>query len=356
MFIVDAHLDIAYNALNHGRSPLHPATHIRQHEAPDGERGFATVAFPDMLKGGVGLVVGTLFVTPSHAKIPILGEKMVYHNAEQAYGYAMQQLDYYHRLSDEVDYVRLVTDRKTLDEVVQSHQQLQEEQKPLLGIIASMEGADPIRVPEEAEMWYERGLRLIGLAWDDTRYATGGWTRDDQGLTKEGYHLLEVMADLSFILDLTHMSEKSTIEALERYEGRMIASHSNCRALVDGTRQLSDRQIRLLGERDGVIGMALYNAFLLNGWRKGDRKEAVTLAHVVAHIDHICQLLGNARHVGIGSDLDGGFGLEHIPAGLNTIADLGKIGAALLERGYEPDDVTNIMGGNWLRIFRQALG
>ncbi|MBK8989353.1 MAG: membrane dipeptidase [Chloroflexi bacterium] len=353
MFIVDAHLDIAYNALNHGRSPLQPLAHIRQQETADSTRGTATVALPDMLKGGVGLVVGTLFVTPSHAKIPILGEKMVYHNADQAHGYAMQQLDYYHRLADENAFIRLVRDQADLDEVWQSH--TADNPAPLLGIIASMEGADPIRVPEEAEMWYERGLRLIGLAWDDTRYATGGWSRDDQGLTKDGYRLLEVMADLGFILDLTHMSEKSTIQALERYEGAVIASHSNCRALVEGTRQLSDTQIRLLGERDGVVGVVLYNAFLLNGWRKGDRKEAVTLAHVIAHVDHICQLLGDARHVGIGSDLDGGFGAEHIPAGLDSIADLGKIGAALLERGYEPSDVDNILGGNWRRILRRAL-
>ena len=163
------------------------------------------------------------------------------------------------------------------------------------------------------------------------------------------------MADLGFILDLTHMSEKSTIEALERYEGVTVATHSNCRALVPGTRQLSDTQIRLIGERDGVIGTVLYNAFLQPGWRKGDRKAAVTLDHVVANIDHVCQVLGSARSVGIGSDLDGGFGAEHIPAELDNIADLGKIGDALLARGYETSDVAGIMSGNWLRILRRAL-
>lgn len=353
MFIVDAHLDIAYNALNNGRSPLHSLATLRAQERPDPERGRPTVTFPEMKQGSVGLVIGTLFVTPSHAKIPIMREKMVYHNATQAHDYAMTQLDYYHRLRDEVDYLRLVTDQKTLDEVWQSQQN--DEQPPLIGIVASMEGADPIREPEEAELWYERGLRLIGLAWDDTRYATGGWSQDDRGLTKEGYRLLEVMAGLGFILDLTHMSEKSTIAALERYEGTVIASHSNCRALVGGTRQFSDTQIRLLGERGGVIGIALYNAFLRKGWRKGDRKEAVTLTQVVDHVDHICQLLGSARHVGIGSDLDGGFGAEHIPAELDNIADLGKIGAALLARGYAAADVERIMGGNWLQMLRQAL-
>jgi membrane dipeptidase len=192
------------------------------------------------------------------------------------------------------------------------------------------------------------------LAWDDTRYATGAWSRSDEGLTAAGCQLLEVMADLGFILDLTHMSEKSTIQAMERYEGPVVATHSNCRALVPGQRQLSDTQIRLLGERDGVMGTVLYNAFLQKGWRKGERKSAVTLDQVAAHIDHVCQLLGDARHVGIGTDLDGGFGAEHIPAELDSIADLPKIGEKLKERGYAAEDVANVMGGNWLRVLMKS--
>ncbi len=353
MFIVDAHVDLAYNALNHGRSPLKSAAETRAVETLDKERGQITATFPDMLKGGVGLVWGTLFVTPSHAKIPVMGEKNLYHNADQAHAFAMQQLDYYRRLADEVDYLRLVTDRESLEAVVASHEE--GSAAPLLGLVPLMEGADPIREPEEAAYWYECGLRAIGLAWDDTRYATGGWSYPDEGMTAAGYRLLEVMADIGFILDLTHMSEKSTIQALERYEGVVVATHSNCRELVPGGRQLSDTQIHMIGERDGVIGTALFNSFLLKGWRKGDRKEAVTLDQVVAHIDHVCQLLGSARHSGIGSDMDGGFGREHIPAELDTSADLHKIGAKLAERGYEPADVALIMGGNWLRVLRTAV-
>ncbi|NHZ71937.1 MAG: peptidase M19 [Aquificales bacterium] len=353
MLIIDAHLDLAYNALNNGRSLTKSAADIRQTELPNSNRGQATATFPDMQKGGIGLVFGTLFVTPSHAKLAVMGDKMTYHNADQAHGYAMQQLDYYHRLTDEVEYIRLATNSASLDAILHSHEN--EDEETLLGIVPLMEGADPIRIPEEAEYWYERGLRLIGLAWDDTRYATGAWSNSRDGLTKEGYHLLEVMADLGFILDLTHMSEKATIESLERYQGVVVATHSNCRTLVPGQRQFNDTQIRLLGERDGVMGTVLYNPFLLKGWGKSDRKEEVTLDHVIAHIDHVCQVLGNARHVGIGSDLDGGFGAEHIPAELDTIADLPKIADKLQERGYEPDDIANIMGGNWLRILRAAF-
>ena len=353
MLIIDAHLDLAYNALNYGRSLTKSAADIRALESTDSTRGKITATFPDMQKGDLGLIFGTMFVTPSHAKIPIMGDKMVYHNADQAFGYAMKQLDYYHRLADEVEYIRLVTDSNSLETVVENH--ADDEAAPLIGIVPLMEGADPIRVPEEAELWYERGLRAIGLAWDDTRYATGGWSNSSEGLTKDGYRLLEVMADLGFILDLTHMSENAAIESLERYEGVVVATHTNCRALVPGQRQFNDTQIRLLGERDGVMGTVLYNAFLQKGWGKSGRKEDVTLDHLVANIDHVCQLLGNARHVGIGSDLDGGFGAEHIPAEIDTIADLPKIATKLKDHGYEPADIENIMGGNWLRILRKAF-
>ncbi len=353
MLIVDAHLDLAYNALNYGRSLTKSVAEIRETEPPDNHRGIISTTFPEMQKGGVGLVFGTLFVTPAHAKIAVMGDKMLYHNAEQAHSFAMKQLDYYHRLTDEVEALKLVTDSNSLEALVQSHHNGSE--PPPVGIVPLMEGADPIRVPEEAELWYARGLRLIGLAWDDTRYATGAWSNSRDGLTKDGYHLLEIMADLGFILDLTHMSEKATIESLERYEGVVVATHTNCRKLVPGQRQFSDTQIRLLGERDGVMGTVLYNSFLLKDWKKSRRKEDVTLDHIVANIDHVCQVLGSAQHVGIGSDLDGGFGTEAIPTELDTIADLPKIADKLKERGYASEDIANIMGGNWLRVLRKAF-
>ena len=195
---------------------------------------------------------------------------------------------------------------------------------------------------------------MIGLAWDDTRYAASAWRDSNHGLTKEGRALLEIMNEFRIILDLTHMSEKATLEALDQYEGTVVASHSNSRALVPGERQLSDNQIRAIGERDGVIGTVLYNRFLRAGYKKGDPKELVTLDHVIAHIDHVCQILGDARHVGIGSDMDGGFGSADIPAEIDTAADLPLIAARLLKSGYEESDVAQIMGGNWLNLLRST--
>jgi membrane dipeptidase len=157
------------------------------------------------------------------------------------------------------------------------------------------------------------------------------------------------------ILDLTHMGEEGTFQAIDRYEGRIIASHSNARSLVPGDRHLSDEQISRLAERDGVIGIVLANPFLKKGHGRKDPKESVRIDHVIAHIDHICQLLGSAHHVGIGSDFDGGFGVESIPAELENVSDLPLIASALVEYGYDDEDVSGIMGTNWVRCLRSAL-
>lgn len=352
MFIVDAHLDLAYNALNKGRDPRRKLAELRAAEAPDYPRGIATVSFPAMRKGGVGLVFATIFNSPLDDPFPDdSNEDERYATPEEAHRLGMQQVDYYRRLVDEDDSLRLVTDTASLDEVVGG----QTSEQPLIGLTLLMEGADHIRAPEETELWVERGVRLIGPAWDDTQYCNGAWRGNKEGLTKRGYALLDVMADLGLILDLTHMSETATLQALDRYQGTVVATHSNARALVPGERQLNDVQIRRIGERDGVIGVVLFNTFLRAGYHKGDGKHLVTLNDVVAHIDHICQTVGDARHVGIGSDFDGGFGSADIPAELDSIADLPLIAGPLRERGYSEDDIAGIMGLNWVNLLRRAF-
>ena len=353
MFIVDAHLDVAYNALNHGRTLTQTLAEIRQAERRPGSQGQATVSLPALQKAGVGLLFGTLFAVPAHS--PFLSDDdgpLVYHNAAEAHRWGMAQLDYYHRLADEMETVKLVTNQTTLQEVLTSHQS---GEVPLTGIVPLMEGADPVREPPELEYWFERGLRIIGPAWDDTRYSPGAWRDNEASLPADGFHLLEVMASFGFILDTSHMGERAMQQALDMYEGPVIASHSNARVLVNSKRHLSDEQIQLLGERDAVIGIALYNRFLRANHLRGAPKALVTLDHVLAHIDHICQVLGDARHVGIGSDLDGGFGRADIPAEMDSVADLPLIGKRLAAWGYTPDDVAHIMGRNWLRLLQRSL-
>jgi len=351
MLIVDAHLDLAYNALEEGRDPLMTVEGTRLVEPTGHSNGLATVSFPQLREAGVGLIFGTIFVMPEASSVDV-EKKSVYRDAQSAHRLGMKQLDYYRRLVDvEKNHLRLVGDNASLEEILSS---IESGDQSLLGIVPLMEGADPIRAPQELELWVEKGLRIIGLAWDDTRYSAGAWRGSKHGLTKEGRALLEVMNEFHLILDLTHMSERASLEALDQYEGTVVATHSNSRVLVPGERQLSDNQIRAIGQRDGVIGTVLYNRFLRAGYNKGDPKDLVTLDHVIAHIDHVCQLLGDARHVGIGSDMDGGFGADDIPAEIDTASDLPLIAGHLLKAGYEETDVARIMGGNWIDLLRST--
>jgi membrane dipeptidase len=167
------------------------------------------------------------------------------------------------------------------------------------------------------------------------------------------------MADLGLILDLSNMAEQSFLQAVDRYPGVIIASHANARALVRNSpkpdRHLSDRMIRRLAEREGVIGVVPYNRFLRGDWTPAEGKAAVPLEAVLAQIDYICQLTGSAAHAGIGSDFDGGFGVEAVPAEIDTVADLAKLADGLRARGYADPDVEAIMGGNWLSLLRRGL-
>jgi membrane dipeptidase len=221
-----------------------------------------------------------------------------------------------------------------------------------------MEGADGIRSPGELAEWYDLGLRLIGLAWAGTRYCGG--TGEPGPLTPEGRELIAAMADFNFVLDLSHMDEAAARESLDRYEGPVMATHANCAALLKGAetnRHLSDRIIEGLIERDGVIGLVPFNAFLKVGWQRktGSRREEVSLDALIAHIDHICQIAGDSLHAGIGSDFDGGFGLQSVPHEMDSIADLQLIASGLKARGYHELDIENILGGNWLRFLRRNL-
>jgi membrane dipeptidase len=173
-------------------------------------------------------------------------------------------------------------------------------------------------------------------------------------LTDLGPALLAEMARLGIALDVSHFSDRAFWEALSRYDGPVHASHNNCRALNPHQRQLSDEQIRAVVERNGVIGIVPGCWQLKPGWRNGDSNESVSLADVLPHIDHICGIAGDSRHVGIGSDLDGGVGREGFAHDLDTIADLQKIAGLLRDRGYGAADVAAIMHGNWYGFLRRA--
>jgi membrane dipeptidase len=346
--IIDGHLELAYDAVVNGRNHHQPLADLRSREKRRHPAGVATLTLPALAEGGVGLCFGTIFAPPAARRTSEHG----YHTQPQAEQMAQAQLDYYHRLADEEETIRLVRSQAELAEVVASWGG----ERPFLGIVPLLKGADPIREPEALERWFERGVRIIGLAWDDTAYAAGFLRGSHFGLTKAGHQLLEIMADFGLIADASHLSEKAFFELLDSYPGTLIASHSNARALVpDSERHLSDSQIQALGERGGVIGISPYNPLLRRGQRHGDAKELLTVEDVVAHIDHVCQVLGDAAHVGLGSGLGGPFGAADLPTGMDSVMDLSAIGVGLRERGYEEGEITAVLHQNWLRLLENGL-
>jgi membrane dipeptidase len=188
------------------------------------------------------------------------------------------------------------------------------------------------------------------------RYALG---HDQDGpLTAKGRELLDEMSRLGIVLDATHLCEATFWQALDYFAGPVWASHHNCRALVDDPRQLSDRQILALAERQAVIGVAFDVWMVVPHWQRGRSNHAntpgATLAALADHVDHLAQLLGNTRHIGIGTDLDGGFGTEQSPADLDSIADLPKFIAILEQRGYSSEDLQGICHKNFVSFLKRA--
>ena len=354
MLIVDAHLDLAWNALQWNRNIQHSVYTIRTEESSlsGAGRGQGTVALPEMRQGRIALCFATLLARSTGRAI----QNIDYSSPYQAYAVAQGQLAYYQALH-EAGKVRLIANKKELDEHVDSWltwEQDSSRSQPRIGLVISMESADPILLPEQLPAWKEAGLRIIGPAhYGPGRYAGG--TSTELGLAFEGKQLLREMESLGILLDLTHLSDEAFWEAMDCFGGQVLASHNNCRALVPHQRQFDNKQIRAIIEREGVIGVALDNWMLRPGWTRGAKdNERVTLAHIVDHMDHICQLAGNSHHAAIGSDLDGGFGREQSPADLDTIADLQHLTEVLSKRGYRDEDIARIMHGNWLRLLRSA--
>jgi membrane dipeptidase len=359
MLIVDGHEDIAYNVITFGRDYTRAAKDTRAAEADNTQAraamGDCMLGLPEWLAGNVGVIFATLFAMPARRKIPGTETGVAaYTTPQEAYAQAMEQLDVYSRLADENPHVALVREQKELDAVLATWKDGAPEEKRQIGLVVLMEGADPVVRPQDLEAWYERGLRIVGPAWlAGTRYAGG----DASGgpLTDEGIRLLRTMLDFNLALDVSHLAEQACLQAIDRYDGAVIASHSNPRKLVSGNRQLSDDMIKAVLSHDGVMGVLPINSMLREGWRRGDRKDAVAVADVAAAMDYVCQMAGNAQHVALGTDFDGGFGAESTPAELDTIADLPKVATALKTRGFADADIEAIMGGNWLRILRRAL-
>ena len=357
MIIVDGHLDLALNALQNNRDLMLDAYTMRALESSTPGKGKAkgTVALPDMRRGRVALCFTTLCARCTGCAAPHID----FGSPMQAYGVAHGQLAYYRALERE-GHVRILTDGQQLGTHIDEWKRWDSQSEvdsasPPLGLVVSMESADPVLAPDQLEEWWAAGLRLIGPAhFGVGRYAGG--TGCNIGLRDPGPALLTEMERLGIPLDTTHLSDESFWQALDHYQGHVLASHTNSRELVPHQREFDDAQLRAILQRDGVIGVTLGNWQLQHGWIVGAKNEHlhVTLDRAVDHIDHICQLAGDSRHVAIGSDLDGGVGTDEFPVDLDTIADLQRFQERLADRGYSDTSIADVLHENWIEFLHKV--
>lgn len=354
MFIIDAHLDLAMNAMEWNRDLQLPVKDIREREKgmndkPD--RGNGVVSLPALREGNIGLVVATQiarFVQPGST---IAG----WNSPEQAWAHTQGQLAWYRTMEDAGELVQ-ITNTASLEKQIGMWNDGSITAKKPIGYILSLEGADSLVTIDHLETAYRYGLRAIGPAhYGPGRYANG--TNSSGKLNAAGKELMKKMEALNIILDATHLCDDAFWDALDHFNGPVWASHNNCRALVDHNRQFSDDQIRELIRRGAVIGGALDAWMMVPEWVRGESTPQSTrcsMEVLIDHLDHICQIAGNSLHIGIGSDLDGAFGKEQCPYDLETIADLKEYGPLLAKRGYSQKDIENVLHGNWLRFLKNA--
>jgi len=345
------------NALEWNRDLRLTVPELRDLEGPLPPRmkgqAAGVVSLADMRRGGIGLCVATQIAGCMKPRSFVAN----WESPSQAWAMTQGQLAWYREMEQCGEMVQ-IRDRAGLEAHLLrwSDPVAAAERHEPIGYVLSLEGADSMVTLEYLPRAWEYGLRALGPAhYGVGRYAMG---HDVEGeLPQQGRELIGLMDELGMILDATHLNQPCFWAALEIFQGPVWASHQNCRHLVDDPRQFSDDQIKAIIERDGVLGAALDAWMVLPGFVRGQsdpKAMDISMQGIADHIDHVCQLAGNANHCGVGSDLDGGFGTEQCPHDVDTIADLQGLGAILAGRGYSDHDLDAIMSGNFLRVLRSA--
>ena len=352
--LFDCHLDISMNALEYNRDQTWTLEKLRRSEIGMSDYTFrarGVVTFPEMRKGKIGLCVATQIgrYVDEFSKMP------GWHSPQQAWASTQGQLAYYREM-ERIGQMRQLTTGPQVQQHAQDWIATGGDKMPI-GYVLSLEGADSIVSMKHLEIAWQYGLRAIGL----THYGPGiyGHGTDDHGpLTAKGHELLKEMGNFGMILDATHLCDESFRDAIDRYDGPIWSSHTNCRSIANWNRQFTDGQIRELLARDAVLGMSFDAIMMVDGWnhtRSMPQDFQLKISKIIEHIDHICQLAGDAKHIGIGSDLDGGYGTEQTPMDLNSIADLTTIADLLAARGYPADDIDGIMYKNFVDFLVKHL-
>jgi membrane dipeptidase len=347
MLLFDAHLDLSMNALEWNRDLRSSITEINSREegmTDKLDRGKATVSLEELRKGNIGIVVATQIARYVSKRSDLPG----WNSPEQAWAQTQGQLAYYKAL-ESLGELSPIRNGNELENHLK-YWNGSTDSKKKIGYILSLEGADSIVSVEYLDIAYNYGLRALGPAhYGPGRYAQG--TNATGGLGPNGKDLLEKMESLGIILDATHLCDDSFWEAMDIFNGSIWASHQNCRSLVNHNRQFTNEQFKEIIRRGAVIGLPLDTWMMVPNWVRGlsdPISMKVDLNVMIDHLVHICNLAGNTNHVGIGTDLDGGFGTEQSPMDIKTIADLQRIPDLLLKRGFSNDDIAKICHQNWI--------
>ena len=313
LFIVDAHEDIAFHINYFERDFINP-------EIP------CMITLPGLNEAGIRLVFNTIFVHPKH-------------RPDQTVEKAKAQVQVYDDIYEKNgNNVTRILNNHDLDQLMKNKK---------IGFLTLMEGADPIEDINDLKFYFDKGLRILGPAWNNkNKYASGPET--DSALSDEGKKLIQEMNNLGITLDLSHLNEKCFWDAIKITNLIPIATHSNARTLTNHPRNLYDDQLLAISERGGVTGIVFYNTFLKTG------KNTPTLEDIFKHTDYIINLCGE-DHVGIGTDLDGGK-IEEFPQEIRQISSLPVVAQYFLEKGYTVERVKKIMGNNFLRVLKSNLG
>jgi membrane dipeptidase len=350
--IIDGHLDLAWNALTLKRQLSEDISKIRLNESPSPwhQEGTAMVSLPELHKGRINCAFATIFAQPKGTSPTSLTG---YSNPDEAYHIAIQQLEWYEHMENagKIKIIRNINDFNIAND-------------NLLNVLLLMEGADPIRNENDFIEFTERGVRAIGLAWRQTRYAGGAGVPGP--LTDDGRKLLKLMTAKNIALDLSHLSDLAINEAIDIHTGPIFASHSNSRYVTMSNvniksdtmlekiseRQLDDIIIEKIASRNGTIGLIMYNPFINANWNFGD--DLLPLSSLLPHIIRIKEIAG-INTLAIGSDLDGGVGVESTPNELNSVADLNKIMLMMKENHFSQKEIAAIKNGNLTRFIKSIL-
>lgn len=352
MWIFDAHLDLALNGVDWNRDLRQSVDDLRAQETAAGMtdpgRQHNTLSLPELRHAKVAVCLTTLLARLETA----IDHSFGWTSPHTCYAMAHAHLAYYRALEKD-GMLRMLTTASQLKEHWQSY--LTAPTKAPLGFILTMEGADPILQPDTVREFHAHGLRALGLThYGANRY--GGGTRSEVGLSWTALELLKICEELQITIDMTHLSDVAFWQVAEKFSGRIHASHQNARAICDWQRQFSDAQIQCVIEREGVLGIALDVIMLQDGFVRGRTAPAVNLERAVDQIDHIRSLAGGSvRHIGIGTDLDGGYGYEQTPSDLNRYRDVQRLAGIMQRRGYTHEEIEAVFYGNWLRFFSEAL-